>query len=166
MPTVVTFPLADAITAQATAAERELGAPPYALRGVIAPFQRDEKNDFANEVGVELIRSNVRQVIGTVGASDTSPGEIRWLTEFGSQVYTLRHSNMNEVLDELARVFVVEALRRWEPRVRVTDTKIEKLREARRARITVLFDIVDLQAPATTIVVPNLVEQVEVALAA
>ena len=70
------------------------------------------------------------------------------------------------MLEEIARVFVIGALRRWEPRVRVTQTGIVRLRQARRIELSVLFDIVDLQAPAATILVPNVVEAVQLQLAA
>jgi len=166
MAVVVEYPLAAAAAAATSAAAAELGAPPFALRGIVTPFRRDQKNDFANDVGVNLIRSNVRQILMTKGATDKAAGEIPWLTEFGSQLHTLRHSNSSVVLEELARVFVIEALRRFEPRVRVSRTRVERISSARRIELTVLFDIIDLQAPAATILVPNLAETVPVLLAA
>ena len=88
MPTVVTFPLAVPAAAAAAAAQVEVGAPPFALRGIVPPCRRDEKNDYANDVGVNLIRSNVRQILITKGGTDQQAGEIPWLTEFGSQIHT------------------------------------------------------------------------------
>lgn len=46
-------------------------------------------------------------------------------TEFGS----LRHQRNDAVLNELARVCVVDALKRWEPRVVVTSVKVTRERQ-------------------------------------
>ena len=46
--------------------------------------------------------------------------ELPWRTEFGSLLHLLRHQRSAAVLEELARVYVVDALKRWEPRVVVT----------------------------------------------
>ena len=166
MPVTVTYPLAVPASIAAAIAEAEEGTPPFLLRGLVTPFRRDQKSDFANDVGEALIRSNVRQILMTKGPSNLTAGELRWFSEFGSLTHTLRHSNSNIVLSEIARVFVIEAMRRWEPRVRITRTKVELLRKARLAELTVLFNIIDLQAPAATILVPNLSETVTLQLAA
>jgi phage baseplate assembly protein W len=68
------------------------------------------------------------------------------------------------MLEDVALVFVVEALSQWEPRVDVTDVTIE--REARLLKIGVRFNIVDVNALGRTILVPNLTEVVPVQLAA
>jgi len=87
------------------------------FRGLIRPFQRDGRSDFAAATGEQLIRSAIGQILGTVGASDTTPGELPWRTEFGSLLHRLRHQRNDAVLQELARVYAVDALKRWVPRV-------------------------------------------------
>ncbi len=49
--------------------------------------------------------------------------------EFGSLLYLLRHQRNDAVLQELARVYVVDALERWEPRVVVTSVKVTRERQ-------------------------------------
>lgn len=88
--------------------------------GLTRPFQRDGRADFAAADGEQLVRGAVGQVLGTVGASELTPGEMPWWTEFGSLLYRLRHQKNDSVLQELGRVYVVDALKRWEPRVIVT----------------------------------------------
>jgi uncharacterized protein len=85
--------------------------------GLLRPFRRDQKADFAAAGGGALIRSAVGQILGTVGSSDFTQGELPWRTEFGSLLHLLRHQKNDRVLQELARVYVVDALKRWEPRV-------------------------------------------------
>jgi phage baseplate assembly protein W len=92
--------------------------------GLVRPFQRDAR-DFAAAGGEQLVRAAVGQVLGTVGASENTPGELPW-TEFGSLLHRLRHQKNDSVLQELARVYVVDALKRWEPRVVVTDVRVHR----------------------------------------
>jgi len=94
--------------------------------GLLRPLRRDQKADFAAAGGEQLIRSAVGQILGTIGASDVTPGELPWRTDFGSLLYRLRHQKNDSVLQELARVYVVDALKRWEPRVVVTSLQVSR----------------------------------------
>lgn len=82
-------------------------------RGLLQPLARDEKNDYANDGGLALVLSNVREILGT------KVGEIRWRRAFGCRLHLLRHRPDHPGIDGLAAHFVVESLGRWEPRVRV-----------------------------------------------
>ena len=92
--------------------------------GLLRPFRRDLRSDFAAAGGEQLVRSAVGQILGTVGSSDFTQGEVPWRSAFGSLLHLLRHQRNDHVLQELARVYVVEALRRWEPRVVVTAVQV------------------------------------------
>jgi len=93
--------------------------------GLEAPFIWDKRRDFAVSVGKELVRSAVMQVLGTVEASDFTQGELPWRTDFGSLLHLLRHKKNDVVLRELARVYVRDALRCWEPRVVVAGIDVQ-----------------------------------------
>jgi len=95
-------------------------------RGLIHPFRRDGRGDFANQSGPDLVRSSVSQILGTFAASEASEGEVPWRPDFGSLLYMLRHQQNNQALVELARVYVVDAISRWEPRVRITGVSARK----------------------------------------
>jgi hypothetical protein len=108
---------------------------PYALAGksflgfgLVRPFVRDQKGDFATAEGVALVRACVGQVLGTVGSSQTTQGELPWRPEFGSLLTLLRHRANDPVTAQLARVYVADALARWEPRVRVKSVIITRER--------------------------------------
>jgi uncharacterized protein len=92
--------------------------------GLTRPFRRDER-DFAAAGGEQLIRSAVGQILGTIASSEGSTGEVPWRPEMGSLLPILCHRRNGPVLQELARVYVVEALARWEPRVVVRAVAIE-----------------------------------------
>jgi len=85
--------------------------------GIIRPFQRDLNNDFANAGGLDLVKSCVGQVLGTRGASAKVQGELDWDPLRGSLLYLLRHKGSDAVLQQLARTYVVDALKAYEPRV-------------------------------------------------
>jgi phage baseplate assembly protein W len=94
--------------------------------GLIRPFRRDEKNDFANAGGERLVRACVGQVLGTFASSPENPdviGELRWNSSFGSLLYLLRHKSNNLVTQQLAKFYVAQALARWEPRVRLKEVE-------------------------------------------
>jgi phage baseplate assembly protein W len=90
-------------------------------RGLLIPFRRDLKRDFATGTGRELLASKVRQVLMTEGPSPRSHGELPWRTSFGSSLHLLRHQRNDEVLAELARVYVRDALQRWVPEVELVE---------------------------------------------
>lgn len=87
--------------------------------GLVRPFQRDGKADFANASGVALVKACIGQILGTQAASSYSQGEIPWRTDFGSLLYTLKHKRNDPSLADLARLYIAQAIRRWEPRVRL-----------------------------------------------
>jgi len=59
-----------------------------------------------------------------MAASEFTPGELPWRTEFGSGLHLLRHQKNDALLQELARIHVVDAIKRWEPRIRVTSVQV------------------------------------------
>ncbi len=102
-----------------------MSAPDLIGYGLLRPFQRGAR-DFVTGGGADAVKSAVGQILGTLGASATTQGEIPWRTELGSLLHLLRHQNNDAALQELARVYVTDALQRWEPRVRVTGVKVTR----------------------------------------
>lgn len=117
-------------------------------RGILRPFRRDGKSDFANGEGEALLRAAVGLVLGTVCASDTTQGELPWRTEFGSLLHLLRMRNNSPALAELARNRVVRALTTWVPAVRVRSVLVRQVADT--TTIFIRYDVVD---PAGTKVV-------------
>lgn len=134
--------------------------------GLIRPFQRDLKNDFANTGGVALVKSAIGQILGTRASSDFTIGEMPWRTEFGSIVYLLRHQPNTDVLQELARVYVADALRLWEPRVALRRVDITQKRapngELSVLHIEVAYNIIQRSVVGNQVVLPNVEQSFEV----
>ncbi len=90
--------------------------------GLVRPFRRDGRSDFVAQSGADLVRACIGQILGTLCSNDagTTQGELPWRTDFGSLLALLRHRNFGDpATQQLARVYVAQAITRWEPRVRV-----------------------------------------------
>ncbi len=114
-------------------------------QGIVAPFRRDGKGDFLSANDGSLIKSSVLVILGTLGASDFTFGEVPWRTELGSLLPTLRHRNNDAVLRGLADAFVVRALQSQEPRLSVASTEI--LSEDNKLRLKARFQVRGTDVP-------------------
>jgi hypothetical protein len=125
-----------------------------AARGVLAPFRRDRKRDFASDDGDALLASKVLQVLATEGATPRSSGELPWRTAFGTPLHLLRHQRNDAALAELARVYIRDALRRWLPEATVVTVTVARavgsldVRVRFRAASPIREISVPLQAPS------------------
>jgi len=130
--------------------------------GLVRPFRRDARADFLAAGGEQAIRSAVGQILGTVGASEMTQGEIPWRTEFGSLLHRLRHQKNDSLLQELARVYVVDALKRWEPRIIVTDVRITREQQDRDnvLAIKLRYDVISTNTPGNNVILPGIAQTV------
>ncbi len=123
-------------------------ARPFLGFGLLSPFRRDQRSDFAAGSDVELVKSCVAQVLGTRAQSPVSAGEVPWRPEFGSWLHLLLQKPNDVVTQQTARVYVVDALTRWEPRVRVrgvnfTKQKVQGATSAEEVMIIgLLYDLI------------------------
>lgn len=119
-PTVAptTAPVATGVVAQVDALLLGCGVP--------RPLRRDGKGDYVSACAEDLIRGAVGQVLGTIAQTPSSAGELPWRPEFGARLNLLRHQNNNDVLEDVARAYIIQALERWEPRVRLRAASITR----------------------------------------
>lgn len=130
--------------------------------GLLRPLRRDQKADFAAGGGEQLIRSAVGQILGTIGSSEVTLGELPWRTEFGSLLYRLRHQKNDSVLQELARVYVVDALKRWEPRIAVTAVTVgrEQHDGENVLSIRLRYDVISTNTPGNNVILSSIEQTV------
>jgi len=145
-----------------------LGANAHLGNGILRPFRRDERNDFSHGMSEELVKTAVGQVLGTRASNDRIVGEIPWNTEFGSLIDLLRHSNNDDTLQELGRLYVVEALQRWEPRVRLTRVDIFRTESVPGGgenvlNIELVYDIIKATVPGNNVVLPDVKQVLQIA---
>lgn len=151
-----TFPLLDEPPAPAPRAmytggttigdELQLGV------GLLAPFRRDLRVDFAAGSGDALVRSAIAQVLLTRADDGKASGELPWRPEFGSLLHRLQYLAIDESYAALVRTRVVGAISLWEPRVRIDDVSVVRSQNARgeiQAYIHVIYRIVQSGAART-----------------
>lgn len=166
-----TYPVSGGLTpvssGDLTEPARVLGAGDFLGYGILRPFRRDRKLDWAAAGGARLVQACAGQVLGTRASSEFTEGELPWRTEFGSLLYLLRHREIDETTQQLARVYSAEALARWEPRVRVTRVEVlgEEVDGLGKVALSVKvgFTLITGNAPGNAVVLPGL--EVEVPLA-
>lgn len=141
--------------------------PAFLGAGLVCPFVRDQKNDFANDNGLNVIRSCVAQILGTKAADDTgtNQGELVWRPTFGSRLYLLQHRK-GPILAQMARVYVVDALAKWE--TRVTNVRVTAAFFPSQYLLTVdlLYDVIARNVPGNQVLFPGVAQQVAVPMAA
>ena len=98
----------------------------FELHGLLTPFRRDKKRDFASGSGPELLRAKVLQALMTEGAGPRASGELPWRTSFGAGLHLLRHQRNDEVLSALARVSVRDAIARWVPSAQLVALQVSR----------------------------------------
>jgi phage baseplate assembly protein W len=92
-----------------------------------APSSRAPPATWTRSWQAWLIRSG--QILATLTATEVTHGEIPWRTDIGSALTLLVHQKNNVVIEELARVYVVDALHQWEPRVHITSVEITRMQK-------------------------------------
>lgn len=154
-------------SAVGTSASRSLVRRAFLGNGVLRPFRRDQKGDFAHGSDEALVRSCVGQVLGTVASTEDGlvQGELPWRPEFGSILFRLKHRNNDAVLEALGRVYVADALARWEPRVSLREvgfTRASTKVANDTLIIGLLYDIIAANVPGNMVIVPDVTQDVRV----
>jgi phage baseplate assembly protein W len=92
------------------------------MAGPAYPFRIDPATGgVAWARGRDKIRQNLRLILGT------RVGERPMLRDFGTQFASLVHNPNDGVLAELVQVQGKQVLMQWEPRILVTDTRVDQV---------------------------------------
>lgn len=133
-------------------------------QGLLWPFRRSQ-SDFATASGVALVKSAVAQIVGTRADTGRTAGELPWRTDFGSWLHLLRYTNQDVLFEDVAVVYVGDAVRRWEPRARVKAVELLESADAQstQAILRIVFDVVTENAPNNAVVASSQVADVPLA---
>lgn len=138
---------------------------PYLGFGLTTPFQRDGTGDFAADGGEQLVRSCVAQILCTDCTHGDDQGELIWRPEFGSRLHLIRHTNNTEIARHMARAYVAEALKRWEPRVIIKDVVVTIKRTNRdddTLSLYLKYDYIASNTPGNQVVLEDIEQEIEV----
>jgi hypothetical protein len=93
--------------------------------GIVTPFQRDGKGDFAHGSGMRLLKDDIGELIGIEGPTPSKPGELPWDPDRGSAIRSLRHRRMHlEMTRALAEQYTARVVRQYEKRVLVGPARV------------------------------------------
>lgn len=112
--------------------------------GIIAPLQRRAGADFLSSSGVPLVRSALRQIVGT------RKGELRWRPNFGLTIDRRRHQVNNDALAVLVKADIEAAVRQFEPRVDVVQVEVRSDKNTLIARVG--WNVIDKNVPGNQVI--------------
>lgn len=139
------------------------GIPNFIGFGILTPFRRGPA-DFVAGGNLEILQSMISQVLGTKSGSDFTQGELAWRDDFGSLLRLLKNQNNDLVRAELARVYVVDALARWIPQIRIKDVEISRQvgpqGEENILAIRMVYDVIGINRPGNVVLLPDVVQVV------
>ena len=82
--------------------------------GIVTPFQRDGRGDFAHDSGLTLLRADLRELLGILGPDGEEPGELPWNMSCGARLANLKHRGMHrDMVRALAENMTAGSVRRW-----------------------------------------------------
>lgn len=96
--------------------------------GLLEPFQRNQQGDLAAGSGARLVATSIAAILGTEASTPDGSlvGELPWRPEFGSLLHLLKHRPVTDLTtQQIARAYVAEAIRRWEPRVSLVSVTVK-----------------------------------------
>lgn len=114
------------------------------FRGLLAPMEKRPGGLFQPSYSRDLIKASIVTILMT------HKGERLFLPEFGSDVHKLIFEPNTQFVFSLATKYVLDAIGRWEPRVRVVgvDTRREDRLLVIRVTYSILYlsvqDVVDI----------------------
>lgn len=112
-----------------------VGAFESRYKGLVLPVVKWSGGYFTTRATKDLIRSSIRMIL------HTRIGERIMLPEFGSRLHELAFEPMDDILRQLARTFVIDAITRWEPRVTLREVKITTDADNSRFGIVAIYII-------------------------
>lgn len=95
-------------------------------RALVRPLRRDGISDFASASGLARIQAALGQILGTRSSSAREQGEVPWRPDFGSRLHLIQHRNLTPVTEEIARQYILEAVEKWLPMVRIQSVVASK----------------------------------------
>lgn len=94
--------------------------------GLILPFQRDGRGDFANGLDEATTNSEIEMVLTTVADAPKAVGELPWRTAFGSGLHRLRFMPNDIGTVEIARSMIRDAFQAWLPELLFRDVSTQR----------------------------------------
>jgi phage baseplate assembly protein W len=109
----------------------------YLGRGISFPLKINVQGELKTDSGDRNLEASIATIL------DTKLGERVYRSNFGSRLSELTFAPMNPQTILLARIYVEEALNRWEPRIKVIGVYAEPDPTKGRLDLKILYQIKD-----------------------
>jgi len=134
----------------------------YLGSGVLLPFRRDGKDDFANGVGLDVIKTSLTSIFGTLRSGPANEGELPYNQELGSLLRLLRHRNINDpTTQELATHYVLESILVNEPRVRAKAVGFDSRPSENKLVLRLTYDVVSRDTTGTNVLLSDVEQEID-----
>jgi hypothetical protein len=134
----------------------------YLGRGLIVPFRRDGKDDFAHGVGKEVVESSLTVILGTMCAGPTNDGEVPFNQKLGTLIKLLRHRNVNDpTTQDLATHYVADGILANEPRIKAKAVGFTPRADDNRVAIRLRYDLVSRDTTGINVVAQDVEQEFE-----
>lgn len=135
----------------------------YLGAGLVVPFRRDGKDDFVNSVGIDMIQSSLTIILGTLCAGPTNDGEVPYNQQLGTLMSLLRHRNVQDSTTKvLATHYVLDAITRNEPRIKVKSMEFEPKPDTKRIILRLKYDVVKRDTTGINVIASNISQEIEI----
>jgi phage baseplate assembly protein W len=98
------------------------------------PFNAN-KGTVSSNTGVDRIRQSIYYILSTI------PGERLLMPQFGSKLGSLIFDPNDDTFADLAKIYVEEALSKWEPRITVTNVEVLSKSDSNTVPISIKYRI-------------------------
>jgi hypothetical protein len=93
--------------------------------GIVSPFQLDQSADVIHKSGLDLLNADIQELLGIIGPTAETEGELPWRTSLGSRLHALKHLPVGEEATKaLAIEMTSETLRGNESRARFSRARV------------------------------------------
>lgn len=121
--------------------------------GLIAPLRRSGGKDFISGSGEALLRSCIKQILGT------RPGELPWRPTFGIDLESYRHSNLPEAMKQLLSDQIKHVL--LDNESRLSDVNVQIQQEDSTVYVRVMWTVSTSTAGGGNVLIGPVVQEVE-----
>ena len=102
-------------------------------KGISFPLVRGDSGFFRTKSGIDLIKGNVLQILGTI------PGERVMEPEFGSKLRGLIFEHIDLATMALAKTYTIDAIKRWEKRIDLLSVEVRAVPDESTLAIRIAY---------------------------
>jgi phage baseplate assembly protein W len=117
-------------------------------------------NDFEVADDIDSVRSSLAMIFGTRSSGPTNQGEIPFNQGLGTLLELIRHRNLDDPgTEQLADYYLVDAIRRNEPRAVIKEITYDKDHKTNKLEISVRYDVIARNVPGNRVIAKDVKQE-------